>query len=339
MSMFRFANPNYLYILIAIPLLAMVYFLSTQWVRRKRKRLIDESMVQRMVPNYSDKRQLLKFVLLEMAVACLAVMLARPQYGVATTSNEGKGIEVVFVMDVSNSMLAQDVRPNRLERSKLLVSTLIDRMKNDKVALAVFAGEAYPQLPITNDYVSAKLFLDNFTPGMVTLQGTSVAAAINLGRISFTDRKDVGKAIVVITDGEDHETGAVEAAKTAAKEGFKVFVLGVGSTNGAKIPLADGSFLKDRSGSEVETALNEKMCKEVAEAGNGEYFHIDNSNQAQQLLQAQFEKMQQADNSSNFVDKDEQFQAWALIALILLFVEIFVLETKNPMLKRFRLFK
>lgn len=337
--MFRFADPNYLYLLIAIPLLALVWYLSALALKKRRRRLADDDLLTRMVPNYSSKRQLFKFVLLTLAVACLAVMLARPQFGMTSATNDKKGIEAAFIIDVSNSMLAQDVQPNRLERSKLLVSTLIDRMKNDRVAIGVFAGEAYPQLPITNDYASAKLFLDNFMPGMVTLQGTSVASAINLGRVSFTDKEDIGKAIIVITDGEDHEEGAIEAAKKAAEEGFKVFVLGVGSTGGARIPLSDGSYLRDREGKEVNTALNEKMCIEVAEAGGGAYFHVDNSNEAQQLLQDELDKLQQADNSVSFSERDEQFQAMALLVLILIVIELFVLETKNPLLKRLRLFK
>ncbi|MDO4930343.1 MAG: VWA domain-containing protein [Bacteroidales bacterium] len=337
--MFRFADPNYLYLLIAIPLLALVWYLSALALKKRRRRLADDDLLTRMVPNYSSKRQLFKFVLLTLAVACLAVMLARPQFGMTSATNDKKGIEAAFIIDVSNSMLAQDVQPNRLERSKLLVSTLIDRMKNDRVAIGVFAGEAYPQLPITNDYASAKLFLDNFMPCMVTLQGTSVASAINLGRVSFTDKEDIGKAIIVITDGEDHEEGAIEAAKKAAEEGFKVFVLGVGSTGGARIPLSDGSYLRDREGKEVNTALNEKMCIEVAEAGGGTYFHVDNSNEAQQLLQDELDKLQQADNSVSFSERDEQFQAMALLALILIVIELFVLETKNPLLKRLRLFK
>lgn len=337
--MFRFADPNYLYLLIAIPLLALVWYLSALALKKRRRRLADDDLLTRMVPNYSSKRQLFKFVLLTLAVACLAVMLARPQFGMTSATNDKKGIEAAFIIDVSNSMLAQDVQPNRLERSKLLVSTLIDRMKNDRVAIGVFAGEAYPQLPITNDYASAKLFLDNFMPGMVTLQGTSVASAINLGRVSFTDKEDIGKAIIVITDGEDHEEGAIEAAKKAAEEGLKVFVLGVGSTGGARIPLSDGSYLRDREGKEVNTALNEKMCIEVAEAGGGAYFHVDNSNEAQQLLQDELDKLQQADNSVSFSERDEQFQAMALLVLILIVIELFVLETKNPLLKRLRLFK
>ncbi len=337
--MFRFESPHYLYLLVLIPLLFIGFALVCRKMRRQRRRLADDTMWQRMVPDYSPRRQWLCFSLVMAALACLIGMMARPQFGLTSSSEDKKGIEAVFVMDVSNSMLAQDVQPNRLERAKLLVSTIIDRMKNDKVALAVFAGEAYPQLPITNDYASAKLFLDNLAPGMVTLQGTNIASAIKLGTISFTDKKDIGKAIIIITDGEDHEDGAVKAAQEAAKSGIKVFVLGVGSPTGSRIPQPDGTFLKDSNGQIVISSLSERMCREVAQAGGGAYFHVDNSNAAQQKLQTQLSQLKQADSEVSFTHPDEQFQALALLALILLTLEFFIWEKKNPMWRRFRLFK
>lgn len=337
--MFRFENPEYLYILFVIPVLAALFVFMNWREHRKRKRLCDDALFHVLVPNYSGKRHVTKFVLLLTALALLVVMLARPQTGLSEEKDENQGIEVAFVVDVSNSMLAQDVLPNRLERSKLLVSTLVDKMRNDKIALAVFAGEAYPQLPITNDYASAKLFLDNFTPGMVTLQGTSIAKAIELGRISFTDDKEVGKAIVIITDGEDHEDGALEAAKEAKKEGIKVYVLGVGSGKGTKIPLPDGTNLRDSGGREVITILNEKMCQEIAQAGGGAFYRIDNTNAAQKNLQSELSNLKKSSSSTKFSLRDEQFQAVALIALMLILVEYFILERKNLFIKRLKLFR
>lgn len=337
--MFRFESPQYLYLLVAPAVLFLVYLLTRRIARNRRRRLADKELWTRAVPDYSPRRQLTKFLLTLAAMVCLVFMLARPQYGTANVSEEKRGIEAVFVVDVSNSMLAADVQPDRLSRAKLLVSTIIDRMKNDKVALAVFAGEAYPQLPITNDYASAKLFLDNLTTGMVTLQGTNIASAIDLGRSSFTTRKDVGKALIIITDGEDHEEGAIEKAKEAAKEGVKVYMLGVGSKEGAKIPQEGGKFLTDQNGEVVTSALNEQMCRDIAAAGGGKYFHVDNSNAAQEQLQTELATLKQADNSSNFTNPDEQFQAVALLAFLLLLVEFFVLERKNPLFSRLHLFK
>ena len=336
--MFRFANPEYLYLLFLVPLLALLYAYSAYRARKSWERFADRDFLPRLVPDYSRKHRLLKFILVEVALALLVVMLARPQKGLVEVKDSTAGIEAVFVLDVSNSMLAQDVQPNRLERSKLLVSTLVDRMRNDKVALAVFAGEAYPQLPITNDYVSAKLFLDNISPGMVTLQGTNLAAAINLARISFTDNKDVGKAIIIITDGENHEEGAQKAAEEAAKAGMKIFILGVGSTTGSKIPLSNGGFLCDESGMEVTTRLNEEMCREVAKAGNGLYLHVDNSNYAQQQLQAQLDQLKKANNGSSYASYDEQFRAVAILVIVLLLLELLISERKNPLFKKIKLF-
>lgn len=336
--MFRFANPEYLYLLFLVPLLAVVYAVVLRRARRKWLKFADKAFRSQLVPDFSSRRRLFKFILVEVALALIIVMLARPQKGLVESKDESAGIEAVFVLDVSNSMLAQDVQPDRLERAKLLVSTLIDRMKNDKVALAVFAGEAYPQLPITNDYVSAKMFLDNISPGMVTLQGTNLASAINLARISFTEQKKVGKAIVIITDGEDHEEGALKAAEEAAKEGKKVYVLGIGSTSGCKIPLESSEFLRDANGVEVTTRLNESLCKEVAQAGGGMYIHVDNSNAAQEQLQAQLNQLQKAEGTSSYSSYDEQFRAVAILAIVILLLELLVLECKNPLFKDIKLF-
>ena len=336
--MFRFANPEYLYLLFLVPLLAVVYAVVLRRARRKWLKFADKAFRSQLVPDFSSRRRLFKFILVEVALALIIVMLARPQKGLVESKDESAGIEAVFVLDVSNSMLAQDVQPDRLERAKLLVSTLIDRMKNDKVALAVFAGEAYPQLPITNDYVSAKMFLDDISPGMVTLQGTNLASAINLARISFTEQKKVGKAIVIITDGEDHEEGALKAAEEAAKEGKKVYVLGIGSTSGCKIPLESSGFLRDANGVEVTTRLNESLCKEVAQAGGGMYIHVDNSNAAQEQLQAQLNQLQKAEGTSSYSSYDEQFRAVAILAIVILLLELLVLECKNPLFKDIKLF-
>lgn len=337
--MFRFADPDYLYLLGIIPLFAFIYAYAHYRSKRRRKIFGDPHLLKRLMPDYSSKRPILKFILLETALALMIVMLARPQFGLVENKDAGKGIEAVFVMDVSNSMLAPDISPNRLERSKLIVSSLIDNMQNDKVALAVFAGEAYPQLPITNDYASAKMFLDQITPGMVTLQGTNIAAAIELGKRCFTNKKDIGKALIIITDGENHEENAIEAAQAAAKEGIKIFILGVGTSSGSKIPFPNGDILTDTNGQEVISKLNEQMCREVAAAGKGSYFHVTNTNTARQQLKEQLDSLQKADNNSSYSIYDEQFLAVALLVLILLIAELFISETKSRWMKRFKLFK
>ena len=237
----------------------------------------------------------------------------------------------------------QDVKkkittPSRLDRSKLLVTNMVDKMKNDKVALGVFAGEAYPQLPITSDYASAKMFIDALSTDMVTLQGTDIASAIELGCRSFTDKKDVGKAIILITDGENHEGGAEEAAKEANKKGINVYVLGVGTAEGGEIQTPNGP-LTDENGQIVHTALNEEMCRKIAQAGHGIYLHLDQSNSAQEELRTQLSQLKQASSTTSYTARNEQFQAIAIIVILLLIIEACLNETKNSFFQRIKLFK
>lgn len=338
--MFQFAAPQYLFLLlIPAALLLLDIAMRLIVVPRREKRLADTVLLRQLTPQRSRVRPLLKLGLLLLALAVLAVVLARPQIlGGGTAQDKRSGIEVVLMLDVSNSMLAGDVRPSRLERSKLLISTLIDRLDNDKVGLGVFAGEAYPLLPITNDFVSAKMFLDGVGVDMVSLQGTSLAAAIDLASKSFTQEKGVGKAIVVITDGEDHEEGAADAARRALKDGRRVYVLGVGSQAGGTIPTPDGP-LCDQQGEVVLTRVNAGLGQEVAKAGGGMYIPVDNSNLAQDQLEGALRLLKQKESIvASDEAADEQFQAVALIALVLLILEILIMEVKNPLFRRVNIF-
>lgn len=236
-------------------------------------------------------------------------------------------------------MLAEDVVPSRLDKSKMLVENLVDNFTNDKIGLIVFAGDAFVQLPITSDYVSAKMFLQNITPGLIQTQGTNIADAIDLASKSFTQQNNVGRAIVVITDGENHEPGATEAAAAAKKKGINVFILGIGNTTGAPIPMGDGGYLKDHSGNTVMTALNENMCKELAQAGSGQYIHVDNTSDAEKTLNDDLAKLQKGDTSSViYSEYDEQFQAVGILVILLLIIEICILEVKNPLLRNVMFF-
>ena len=240
------------------------------WKRRKALRLWgDKEVTKQQMPDVSRHRPMAKFCLLMGALALIIVMLARPQMGTKVSNEKRHGIEAIICLDISNSMLAGDVTPDRLSKSKMLIENMVDNFTNDKIGLVVFAGDAFTQLPITADYVSAKMFLQSTTPELIEEQGTDIAKAINLARNSFTQQKNIGRAIIVITDGEDHEGGAMEAAKEAKKAGMRVFILGVGSSNGAPIPNGEGGYMTDNSGNTVMTALNEQMCKEIAAAGSG----------------------------------------------------------------------
>lgn len=338
--MFRFESPLYLYLLAVIPLLIMIRWLLIKQQKRRLRQFGDRELLQQLTPDVSRFRPAVKFWLLLAALALLIVMVARPQFGTKISHEKRMGIESIIAIDVSNSMLAEDVAPSRLDRSKMMVENLVDNFSNDKIGLIVFAGDAFIQLPITSDYVSAKMFLSSISPSMINTQGTDVAAAIRMAVHSFTQQEGVGKAIIVITDGEDHEGGAIEAAKEAKEQGMRVYVLGVGSPNGAPIPTGDGDYLKDNSGQTVMTGLNEQMCREIAQAGGGAYIHVENNSNAQEQLDLELDKLAKKEiESTIYSDYDEQFQAVGIIVLLLLIIEVCILEIKNPMLRRISLFK
>lgn len=338
--MFRFEDPIYLWALLVIPVLLLIWLAGWRRRRSKLRKFGDPELVRQLMPNVSKFRPTVKFWLLLVAWALLVVMVARPQVGAEVQRDKRNGIEAIICLDISNSMLAQDVAPSRLDKSKLLVESLVDRFTNDKIGLIVFAGDAYVQLPITSDYVSAKMFLQNIDPSLIQTQGTDIAQAINLGLHSFTQADKIGRAIIVITDGEDHEGGAVEAAAEARKKGVNVFILGVGDTKGAPIPTGDGGYMKDRSGQTVMTALNEQMCREVAQAGSGKYIHVDNTGDAQTELNNDLARLQRGESESVIYNAyDEQFQAFGILVILLLVVEVCILEAKNPLLKNIKLFR
>lgn len=338
--MFRFENPAFLYLLIIIPVIIVIRFLEMRKRKLKLKKFGDLSLLKQLMPDVSSSRKSLKFWLMIAALALLIVMLARPQMGTKISQEKRKGIEVIISLDISNSMRAEDVVPSRLDKSKMLVENMVDNFTNDKVGLVVFAGDAFIQLPITSDYVSAKMFLQNTDPSLIATQGTDLAGAIELNSKSFTQQDKVGRAILIITDGEDHEGGAIEAAEKARKNGIRVFVLGVGSTKGSPVPDGNGGYMKDNSGQEVISALNEEMCKQVAQAGGGAYIHVDNTSLAQRQLNDELTKLQKGDISSVvYSEYDEQFQAVGILVLILLIIEMLILERKNPFFKKIKLFK
>ena len=338
--MLRFEDPIYLWMLLIIPILILMRFIV--WRKRKRnlRKFGDPSLLKEMMPDVSKYRPTIKFCLLLSAITILIFMIARPQVGSKISHEKREGIEVLIALDISNSMLAQDVIPSRLEKSKLLIENLVDHFTNDKVGLVVFAGDAFVQLPITNDYVSAKMFLQNINPSLITTQGTDLARAISLSQSCFTQREHIGRAIIVITDGEDHEGGALEAAREAYKKGINVFILGVGTSKGAPIPDGNGGYLKDNSGQTVLSALNEQMCQQVAKAGNGVYIHVDNTSDAQEKLNKELSKLQSGiSDTVVYSEYNEQFQIFGIILLLLLIVETILLESRNPLFKQINLFR
>lgn len=340
--MFRFEDPKYLYLLLLIVVWVGVYVLSCFARRRRLHKFGDPKLVSALMPDASLKRQHLKFFLASFAAAMLIVALARPQMGLTVDNEKKQGIEVIIALDISNSMLAEDVTPNRLECAKQLIASTIDRMDNDKVGIVVFAGDAYCQLPITSDNISANMFLDAINPSLISRQGTAIGQAINLATKSFTQKENVGRAIVVITDGEDHEGGAEEAAKDAAKKGIRTFMIGVGKDGGAPVPdPADKRrYLTDKDGQTVISRLNKDMCKRIAEAGKGSFIYLTNAPIARERLFADLDKIKKSEmNSAVYSSYDEQFQWVALLALIALIIDAIVMERKNHILRRLNLFK
>ena len=337
--MLRFEDPSYLWLLWLIPVLVLVRLVGWRRRKAKLKRLGDPELLKQLMPNISKYRPTVKFVLMLAALALLIVMVARPQMGSKISHDKRHGIETIICLDISNSMLAQDVAPSRLDKSKMLIENLVDNFNNDKIGLIVFAGDAYVQLPITSDYVSAKMFLQNINPSLIQTQGTNIGEAIALASKSFSQQENVGRAIIVITDGENHEEGAQEVAAAANKQGVNVFILGIGNPQGAPIPMGDGSYLKDHSGNTVMTALNEQMCRELAQAGKGEYIHVDNTSDAEKKLNDDITKLQKGDVTSVVYSAyDEQFQAVGILVILLLIIEICINEIKNPLLKNIKLF-
>ena len=339
--MFRFENPQYLYLMAGIIVLAVIHYLSLYSKKRRLKEYGDPDLLKQLFVGVSRWRPEVKFWLCQLALASFIIALARPQFGTRMEKQERQGIEALIVLDVSNSMMAEDVKPNRLEKAKMMISNMVENMKDDKVGLVVFAGQAFNQLPITSDYVSAKMFLETISPAMVSVQGTDIAAAIDLATRSFTNQEGVSRAIFVITDGEDNEGGAVEAAKEAAKKGMRVYMLGIGDPNGAPIPQQGSSnYILDEEGNVVVSKLNEDMCREIAQAGNGIYVRCDNTNTAMRTLEKELDTLATAELETQvFTDYNEQFQTFALLALLVLIIDFFIFNRKNKSLTRINIFE
>lgn len=339
--MFRFARPEFLYLLILVPILIGFFYYALIIKSKRLKTLGNKTLLRELMPEASHFRPRVKFYLLLSACILSIFMMAGPQFGSKLEKQKRQGAEIVIAVDVSNSMLSQDMKPDRMTRAKRILGGLIDNLQNDKVALMVFAGDAYVQMPLTTDVSSAKMFLSNINPGMVPVQGTAIGMAIrrSMSLFSNTDA-NVGKTIIIITDGENHEDDAVEAAKKALESGITVNVMGLGTPEGAPIPITGtNSFRKDRDGNVVVTKLNEVMCQEIASAGGGAYIKSDNSSAAVRALTSELEKLSKSEIESQVYSQyNEQYIAIAWIVLVLLVVECILLERKNPLFKNIKLF-
>ena len=329
-----------LWLLATIPVFITAYILMSRRKRRQLEAFGDKELVEQLMPNASRVRPAVKFSIVLLALTLLIIAAARPQFGQSEHKEKRQGIEAIVALDISNSMLAEDVAPNRLDRAKQMRSKLMDNMVNDKVGLVVFAGDAFVQLPITCDYVSAKMFLNTIKPDLIKTQGTAIGQALNTSIRCFGEQSDASRAIILITDGENHEDDAKAVAAKAKEAGIRVLVVGIGKPEGSPIPVpGTNRFIKDRQGNVVVSKLNEDMCREIAQAGGGIYVRCDNTNTATRAIQKELDKMAtQEIETQIFTDYNEQFQSFALIALLLLVIEYFIFNRKNKSLSRLDIF-
>ncbi|MBK9390171.1 MAG: VWA domain-containing protein [Bacteroidetes bacterium] len=341
--MFRFANPELLYLLLLLPVLVILFILEIYRRKRTIRRIGESKLVNDLLPELSPTRPVIKFITLMLAFSSAIVMLARPQFGSKIEDVKKQGVEVIIALDVSNSMLAEDIQPNRLTRAKQAISRLVDNLDNDKIGLIVFAGDAYTQIPVTTDYVSAKMFLSSINPDMVPKQGTAIGAAISLGARSFSPGEGKSKAMIIITDGENHEDDPVSAAEEASKAGIIIHTIGIGSGQGVPVPVVTGGkrdYLKDVDGNTVITRLDEEILKKVALSTNGNYVRANNSNIGLDEIYGEIRKMKKQElESTMYTEYNDQFQIFAAIALFFLILEFIIMDRKNRKLANIRLFK
>lgn len=339
--MLRFEHPYFFYLFALIPLLFVLYLLMARWKKRALLRYGDPEIIKHLMPDYSRKRLFYKFILLLLSFSSLVLALANPQIGSRFEKVERKGIDIMIALDVSNSMLSEDIQPNRIERAKQAVSRLIDNLINDRIGLVVFAGKAYTQMPITTDYAAARLFLSGINPGMIPTQGTAIGEAIDLCVNSFGESKK-SKAIIIISDGENHQDDAISAAKKANDHDVRVYTVGIGSPDGAPIPMIisgnNAGYKKDKDGNTIITKMSPEALQEIATAGEGVYVNGNSTNSLQAVLD-HIDKLEKSSiDSKVFSDYEDRFQYFLALSLLLLICEIFIFERKARWADRIKLF-
>ena len=341
----KFEHTYYLIGLAIIVLFVFLFILLKIWKKKAYDRFGEASVISQLMPDVSNVRPLIKFILIMTALAFIIMAIAKPQTGSKLEKGKHKGVELMILLDVSNSMLAQDIKPSRLERAKQAISKLIDKLDNDKIGLIVFAGKPYTQLPITNDYAAAKMFLTTVTTDMIPAQGTAIGAAIVTAANSFNlQDKSKNKAIIVISDGENHEDDAVEAAKTVVENGIYVHTIGMGLPEGCPIPeykngVATGSFKQDADGKTVVTKLNETMLTEIATAGKGIYVRANNTEVGLNKIMDEIDKMEKKEYEAKvYSDYEDQFQYFIAFALLLLLSELFIFERRSKWIRKLDIF-
>lgn len=338
--MFRFANTELLYLLLLIPLLAGIYLLASARRRRSLARFGNPATLDGLMPERSPRRRRAKFALILTALALMILAAARPQFGSKLSQTRRTGVELMLAVDVSNSMLARDFTPNRLERTKSAIARLLEGLQQDQVGLVAFAGEAYVQLPITSDYTTARNFVGQLSTDMISRQGTDLEAAIDLAAASFGPGSEGSRVLILISDGENHRSDPLPAAERAKEQGITIYTIGIGTSEGVPIPLDDGRMMQDEQGEMVVTRLDEGMLERIALTTDGAYIRADNQSIGLEQITERINQTQRKELiSRRFEQFDEQFQYPLAAALILLLLELLLLPRKNPLLARFDIFK
>ena len=336
--MFRFANPDILWLLVLVPAMILVLVLVARARRKALGRFAAAEVLRELMPDVSQGRVRLKSAIFITAVALIVLAAARPQFGSKLREQRSEGIEMMLVVDVSNSMLAEDFSPSRLDRTRYAIDKLFSSLHQDRVGMVVFAGEAKVQLPITTDYRMARSFAKRLSPSLVSVQGTDLGQALSLATLSFSNAKDKSRAIILITDGEAHDADAMEAARRAAEQGIRIFCIGIGTPEGAPIKIG-GEFIRDEKGDMVVSRLNEKMLQEIADIADGGYVRATNQAFGLDEIVDKLNEMERSEQTSlQFEEYNEQFAGLLWAALILLLLDALILDRRNPKLRRFNIF-
>lgn len=341
--MFRFENGIFLWALILIPIFILVRIYILSWEKKAMKRFADKKLMSFLMPNKSTRKRRWRFILYTLALFFLIIGIANPQIGSKIEEIKREGLDIMVALDVSNSMKAEDIKPNRLEKAKRSIQQLVEQLKGDRIGLIVFAGKAYTQLPITTDYSAARLFLNLIDPDIVPIQGTNIASAIELGTESFDYKSGGSKVMIIISDGENHEPKAIEAAEKARKKGVFIYTIGMGTPNGAPIPIFKNGkqigFRQDSEGNTIISSLNEEMLTELAMVGSGEYFRANNAGNATRLIMDEIQKMDKADYESKmYTDYEDRFQYFLAISLLFYILYFLTGERKSNWISRLNLF-
>lgn len=337
--MFRFANPNLLWLLALVPVMIVIFVVLLRLRKRTLQRFGNIETVGSLLRDVSSWRIYIKFNLILVAYIALVFAAARPQFGTKMREETSEGVEMMFVVDVSNSMLAEDLTPNRLDRTQYAINELFSQMEQDRVGMVVFAGDAKVQLPITSDYRLARNFTKRLSPSLVDVGGTNLSRAINIASLSFSQKEDESRVMILITDGEAHDEQALEAAKRAAERGIRIFAIGIGTPEGAPIKI-DGELVKDENGNMVVSRLNEELLQQIVELGQGSYVRASNADFGLMRISDAIANMEKSEHVSlRFEEYNEQF-VWILwVALVLLLIEGLLLDRRNPRLRRFNIWE